>query len=37
MADEAIRLRQANTLYSTNLKVMKVTDDMMGKFLNDRA
>ena len=36
-ANEAIRLRQANTLYSTNLKVMEVTDDMMGKFLNDRA
>lgn len=36
-ANETIRLRQANTLYSSNLMVMEVTDDMMGKFLNDRA
>ena len=30
-------MRQAKDLYRTNLKVVEVTKDMMGMFLNDRA
>ena len=37
IADEMVRMRQAKDLYRSNLKVVKVTRDMMGTFLNDRA
>ena len=36
-ADRMVRMRQAKDLYRSNLKVVKVTRDMMGTFLNDRA
>ena len=37
IADKMVRMRQARDLYRSNLKVVKVTRDMMGTFLNDRA
>ena len=36
-ADRLVRMRQAKDLYRSNLKVVEVTRDMKGSFLNDRA